>query len=104
PDSALTTVPAGPDSMQPHAMPEPLADTRYAFGLAGLFLVLAAVATSQHEMFRDELQAWLLGRDSVSLAALLRNLKYEGHPGLWHLCLMLVSRVFPSPVAMQVFH
>ncbi|MCG9132059.1 hypothetical protein J5I95_10295, partial [Candidatus Poribacteria bacterium] len=29
---------------------------------------------------------------------------YEGHPGLWHLCLMPLSRITHSPVVMQMFH
>ncbi|MEK6257403.1 MAG: hypothetical protein AABP62_02190 [Planctomycetota bacterium] len=50
------------------------------------------------------MQAWLLARDSHSVAELFGHLKYEGCPGLWHLCLMALGRVFPSPVSMQIFH
>ena len=55
-------------------------------------------------MWRDEIQAWLLARDSTSIFNLFANLKYEGHPGLWHLCLMPLSRITHSPVVMQMFH
>jgi hypothetical protein len=55
-------------------------------------------------MWRDEMQAWLLVRDSATLADLLHNLKYEGHPALWHICLMLLRYVSHSPVAMQFLH
>ena len=65
------------------------------FFVAGLWLV------SYHEMWRDELQAWLLARDSSSVIVLFENLKYEGHPGLWHLLLMPLTRIFQSPVSMQ---
>ncbi len=68
----------------------------YAIGLG---LVLA-----RHEMWRDETQAWLLVRDSVSPAALLHNMRYEGHPGLWHLLLWGVAHLTWNPVAMQVIH
>ena len=36
-----------------------------------------------HVPWRDELQAWLLVRDSHGLAGLFANPHYEGHPSLW---------------------
>ena len=79
-------------------------DKHYALGLTILFLIVGAFTASHHEMWRDEIQAWLLARDSTSVFNLFANLKYEGHPGLWHLCLMLLSRINHSPVMMQMFH
>ena len=79
-------------------------DKRYALGLTVLFLAIGAFTASHHEMWRDEIQAWLLARDSTSIFNLFANLKYEGHPGLWHLCLMPLSRITHSPVIMQIFH
>ena len=79
-------------------------DKHYALGLTCLFLALGAFTASHHEMWRDEIQAWLLARDSTSVFNLFANLKYEGHPGLWHLCLMPLSRITHSPVIMQMFH
>ena len=79
-------------------------DKHYALGLTFLFLAVGAFTASHHEMWRDEIQAWLLARDSTSIFNLLANLKYEGHPGLWHLCLMPLSRISDSPVLMQMFH
>jgi hypothetical protein len=55
-------------------------------------------------MWRDEIQAWLLARDSNSVPNLFANLKYEGHPGLWHLLLMPLTRVSHSPTTMQALH
>ena len=55
-------------------------------------------------MWRDELQAWLLARDSESIAELFSNLKYEGHPGLWHLLLFPLTRIYNFPEAMQFLH
>jgi hypothetical protein len=81
-----------------------LSDRNYAILLTAVFLIVGAISTSHHEMWRDETQAWLLARDSSSVIDLFGNLKYEGHPGLWHLCLMPLSRITRSPVIMQVFH
>lgn len=78
-------------------------DSSLAFFVTAAFLALGLVATINHEMWRDELQAWLLSRDSANPIELFRNLKYEGHPGLWHLLLMPLTRLF-KPEAMQLLH
>lgn len=57
-----------------------------------------------HEMWRDELQAWLLARDSATLGELWRNTRYEGHPLLWHLALFVLARLGAGPGAMQLLH
>lgn len=79
-------------------------ETHYALGLAFLFLAVGGYTAIHHEMWRDEIQAWLLARDSASVFELFAHLKYEGHPGLWHLFLMPLTRITQSPVIMQVFH
>ena len=77
---------------------------RFPAGLTAVYALLLAFGLSHHEMWRDELQAWLLARDSTDPADLLANLKYEGHPALWYLLLMPLARVTTSPVAMQALH
>ena len=79
-------------------------DARYAIGVTLTFLAVGSVTAFNHEMWRDEIQAWLLARDSASFFELFAHLKYEGHPGLWHLCLLPLSRITASPIIMQVFH
>jgi hypothetical protein len=49
---------------------------------------LLAMAISRHEAWADEVQAWLLARDTSPWTLLLHQLHYEGTPGLWHLLLM----------------
>jgi len=77
---------------------------RLAWIIATAFFLLGAHLLSNHEMWRDEIQAWLLARDSNSVPSLFANLKYEGHPGLWHLLLLPLTRVSHSPTAMQPLH
>lgn len=72
--------------------------------LVSIFFVLGLVGIINHEMWRDELQAWLIAKDSNSLANLYQNLRYEGHPALWHLCLYIITRFTNNPAAMQFFH
>jgi hypothetical protein len=68
------------------------------------WVLVVAVALSRHEPWRDELQAWMLARDSRTLAELARNARYEGHPLLWHALLFAASRVSRSVTAMQAVH
>ena len=69
-----------------------------------VFAAVLALLLAHHEMWRDELQAWLLARDSGSLAMLWQNSRYEGHPLLWHLMLFPVAHLAARPEAMQVLH
>jgi hypothetical protein len=57
-----------------------------------------------HEMWRDESQAFLLVRDSKNLAELWQNVRYEGHPILWHFILFVIFHIFPSIYTIQVVH
>ena len=68
------------------------------------FLGVGLVNVLTHEMWSDEMQAWLLARDSDSLAGLFHNLRYEGHPALWYLGLYALTRFTHQPEAMQVYH
>ena len=59
---------------------------------------------AHHELWRDEVQEWLLARDSSSAIDLLSCQKYEGHPALWQLLLMPLTRAFGAAIAMQVLN
>ena len=87
-----------------HQNPTAKKDLYYAMGVTTVFLLIGGYAALHHEMWRDEIQAWLLARDSASIFDLFTNMKYEGHPALWHLCLMPLSRITASPIIMQIFH
>jgi len=68
----------------------------------GLFLVLAAVGILHHEMWRDELEIWLIARDSGSPSELLANMRTEAHPVLWYALNFLVTRFSHDPLSMQL--
>ena len=72
--------------------------------VTGIFFLLSVFGILNHEMWRDELQAWMVARDAHSLSQLFQNLRYEGHPPLWHLFLYAFSAVTHDPLSMQVFH
>jgi hypothetical protein len=73
--------------------------------LTGAFFVACLWFTLVfHEMWRDELQAWMIARDSHDLPQLFHNLRYDGHPPLWYLLLFLLTRITSNPIWMQVLH
>jgi hypothetical protein len=67
-----------------------------------LATAILAVGLFQHEMWRDEIQAWLIVRDSHGVADLLHNLRYEGHPALWYFLLMPFAALGRQPYWMQL--
>jgi hypothetical protein len=69
------------------------------FALATATLV---VGLCWHQMWRDEIQAWLIVRDSHGVADLLHNLRYEGHPALWYLLLTPFAALGRQPYWMQL--
>lgn len=76
----------------------------FAIKVTALFLLLQAIVVRSHEMWRDEIQAWLFARDSSNVVDLMQNLRYEGHPPLWHSMLYVASQFTDNPLAMQVLH
>ncbi|MDE0043924.1 MAG: hypothetical protein OXT74_17915, partial [Candidatus Poribacteria bacterium] len=82
-----------------------LSDSSYTMAVSALFLLLGGFIAWNHEMWRDEMQAWLIARDSASPIEVLYHLnRYDGHPGLWHLCLYALKLITRSPIIMQPFH
>jgi len=79
-------------------------DRVWQLAIIAVFAVVLGALMARHEMWRDEIQAWLLARDSASLADLWRSSRWDGHPLLWHVLLMPLTRAFGHPAAMQVFH
>ena len=77
---------------------------RFEQTVFGLFAILLVLLTGRHEMWRDELQAWLIARDTHSIPQLVHALSYEGHPALWYLLLWIPAHFSPNPVSMQVIN
>ena len=78
--------------------------TRWPWILFGILQCFSLYQLFNHAMWRDELQVWSIVRESNSLSELFRNMRYEGFPPLWFLCLWGLSFIFTSPLAMQLFH
>jgi len=84
--------------------PFSLTSVRFAAIVTTSFFLLALIGLLNHEMWRDEHQAWLVARDANSLSQLLDNMKYEGNPALWHFFLFGITRFTHDPIYMQAFH
>lgn len=77
---------------------------RTALLLLAIYVLLSLVTLLRHEMWRDELQAWLLAKEQPSFAELARAVRYEKHPLAWYILLLLLSRLTDSPLVMQLLH
>lgn len=74
---------------------------KFALSVTAAYALTLAVLLAYHEMWADEIQAWLMARDSAGVLELLANLKYEGHPPIWYLLLMPLTRMTNDPAVMQ---
>jgi hypothetical protein len=76
------------------------------FVLAVLFLycIVELTGLAFHELWSDEIHAWALVTGSNSLAELLGNKIYEGHPDLWFLVLYGLKLISRDPAVMMIFH
>ncbi len=70
---------------------------RFALIACGVFAVAIIVGQSFHEMWRDELHCFAVGRNASGLWDLLTGeRRYDGHPFLWYYVLHLASRITRS--------
>jgi len=75
---------------------------RSDYFVLGVFALITATGLATHEMWRDELQQWMIAVDSRGLTSLWGNVRYENAPLLWHLFLFGLSRLTANPASMQV--
>lgn len=66
------------------------------------YVAVIAVQLSTHDMWRDEAQAWLIARASGDLSELRANLRFEGHPPLWHLVIWPVAQLSANVELMKL--
>ncbi|MDJ0661376.1 MAG: hypothetical protein QNJ42_18080 [Crocosphaera sp.] len=76
----------------------------FEIGLIIIFALITLIGILNHAMWRDELNGWLIARDSYSFSHFIENIKYEGHPLLWYICLWILNQITANPIAMQIFH
>lgn len=70
-----------------------------------LYLTLLILVSYYHEPWHDEGQAWLIARDDSLWQLLTVTTHYEGHPPLWHLCLMPFAKLgIPFPFGLKAMN
>jgi hypothetical protein len=75
----------------------------FALALAGMFCVGLSLVHYHHELWRDEIHCWSVGRNASGLWDLLTGIRrYDGHPFLWYYLLHLVSLWSRSEVYLHV--
>jgi hypothetical protein len=102
------TRPRTEDSRQQTNKPHPTHaltwEWRFALFLTLAFGIVCLLTLLRHEMWRDEIEVFVMARDSATLGDLFRSAKLSGHPGLWHLLVYALTRVTHRPVAMQLLN
>jgi len=66
-----------------------------------LFIILCLVSIMKHEMWRDEMDVWLIAKDT-SFNTIFGAIKAQGHPALWFLVVKVVQQFFISPFGMAL--
>jgi hypothetical protein len=65
----------------------------FAVAVTALFCLALTLVHLNHELWRDEIHCWSVGRNAAGLWDLLTgDRRYDGHPFLWYYLLYLVSR------------
>lgn len=70
----------------------------------GTYLIFLTLNLREHELWRDELQAWLIAKVSSNPLDVISNVRYEGRPPLWHEILWILSRLNESPDSMKILN
>ena len=63
---------------------------------------LLSFAVAQHAYWADEVQAWLIAKDSSLWDMFAHVMRYEGNPGLWHLLLWVPAHLGAPMFTMSV--
>lgn len=75
----------------------------FAATAALCFCLALSLVHVYHELWRDEIHCWSVGRNARGLWDLLTGIRrYDGHPFLWYYVLYLVSRLSRSEVYLHV--
>jgi hypothetical protein len=82
-----------------------VAGNLFPLAVTALFVAAAAFNVSHHELWRDEMEHWLIGKDCSSLWQLItRNTINQGHPLLWSVLIYCCAGIYDSYISMQVLH
>ena len=86
--------------------PVPIAKNEniFIYSVLTAYFIIGLIGVFHHEMWRDELQIWLVGSSAHSISEFLRNMTNECNPLGWYGLDFILSRFTDSPLIVQVFH
>ena len=74
--------------------------------VTAVFLVLSIILITRHELWRDEIQAWMIGAETHSISEFIKEMRGgQGHPYLWNAMLAFISHLITDNIeSMKVLH
>ena len=81
-------------------------DTLFPYFISFIFITLSIILISRHELWFDEVRAWVIGASSSSFAEFVNYMRdSEGHPYTWSAILFLVYKFFTQNVeVIKIIH
>lgn len=83
---------------------ESVGTTLYLFVILLLYSITGIVGMIHHEMWRDEIEPWLIASVSESLLDFFKNMKMGSNPYVWYLILHFLSKITLSTGIVQIAH
>ena len=69
-----------------------------------VFAILSAIGIIHHEMWRDEVNTWLIVRDNNSLRDIVAAVNYQGHPLIWPMLLTAAKSIWNDLAVIKIVH
>jgi hypothetical protein len=76
--------------------------SKYWILVFAVYALLLSIAVWKHEPWMDEAQSWLLVSDLSVGELFTEYLRYDGHPGLWYLLVMIPAKLGLPYVSINV--
>jgi len=67
-----------------------------------IYAILVTYLAYHHAMWRDEIQSWLIAKDTTSISDFFSVLKRENHPLIWYALLAPFVRLAKSPELLKI--
>ncbi|MBW8051156.1 MAG: hypothetical protein FVQ77_12615 [Cytophagales bacterium] len=78
---------------------------RYIYLLIiAIFFISGLIGIMNHELWRDELEIWLIAKESSSIPDLISNMYTETHPALWYILNFFITIFTDNPFYMQLLN
>ena len=68
----------------------------------GAWFAVVCFLASKHLLWRDEVKALSIALKDDSIFAMLKELRWEGHPAVWYLLLRAAHTLIPRPQVLML--